>query len=88
MASREDVRRMALELLTCSLDLSALETGESGVQEKSLLSGDSLCLALPALSVGLEDEVEVEVEVGGLEPRLLVEEAPPWRRLCGRVGLP
>lgn len=68
MASREDVRRMALELRTCNLDLSALETGESGGQDESLLSGDSLCLAfaLPELSVGLE---------GGLEPRLLV--APP-----------
>lgn len=66
MASREDVRRMALELRTCNLDLSALETGESEGQEESLFSGDSLCLALPELSVGLE---------GGLEPRLFV--APP-----------
>lgn len=54
-----------------------LETGESGGQEESLFSGDSLCFAfaLPELSVGLE---------GGLEPRLLV--APPWR-ICARVGL-
>lgn len=67
MASSEDVRRMALELRTCNLDLSALETGESGGQDESLFSGDSLCL-LPELSgVGLE---------GGLEPRLLFV-APP-----------
>lgn len=48
--------------------LLPLETGESGGQEESLFSGDSLCLAfaLPELSVGLE---------GGLEPRLFVD--PP-----------
>lgn len=77
MASREDVRRMAQEVRTCGFDLSALETGESGGQEESLFSGDSLSLAfaLPGLSVGLP---------GGLEPRPPV--APPWLT-CARVGL-
>lgn len=78
MASKEEARRMALEFLTCNLDLSALETGESGGQDDSLFSGDSLCLAfaLPELSVGLE---------GGLEPRLWLVASP--HRVCGRVGL-
>lgn len=77
MASSEDALRIALELRTCNLDLSPRETGESGGQDASLFSGDSLCLAFALLeqSVGLE---------GGLEPQLFV--APPYR-FCARVGL-
>lgn len=57
-----------LEAKQLKIGVLPRETGESGGQEESLFSGDSLRLAfaLPELSVGLE---------GGLEPRLFV--APP-----------
>lgn len=69
----------------CIVLFLPLDPGESGGQEASLFSGDSLCFAfaLPGVSVGLE---------GVLEPRLAVPPPPPppppppwW--FCGRVGL-
>lgn len=95
MASREEVRLIALQLRNCSLDLS-LDTGESGGQMDSLFSGDTLCccrgcaLPFPGLSVVMVVVlvlvlvvvvvVEVDVEVVvGLEGGLV---EPPGTACC------
>lgn len=80
MASREEVRLIALQLRNCSLDLS-LDTGESGGQMDSLFSGDTLCccLPLPGLSVVMVVLVLVlVVVVVGLDGGLELPGTPCW----------